>query len=113
MRYKKNNDFDNSKYFCIINSNRPSLIITPTRKKAFLLNYLESTYSKAERDHVIFICIDMYKPYKDIIMLRFKNATICADNFHVIKTQNDFANLVRMRILCLYDASSIEYYLSK
>lgn len=113
--YTKNSDFDNSKYSCIIYDFFKNTIvdITPTRKKSFLLNYLEITYSQAERDNVKFVCIDMYKPYKDIIKLRFKNATICVDNFHVIKTLNDCANLVRMRIIRLYDTSSIEYYLLK
>lgn len=113
--YTKNSDFDNSKYSCIIYDffDKTIVDITPSRKKSFLLNYLETTYSKDERDNVKFVCIDMYKPYKDIIKLRFKNAIICIDNFHVIKSLNDCVNSIRMRILRSYDNSSIEYYLLK
>ena len=113
--YTKNSDFDNSKYSCVFyDFFKKNLIdITPSRKKSFLINYLESAYSKEERDNVKFVCIDMHLPYKEVIKLRFKNAIICVDSFHVIKLLNDCVYKIRMRILNSYDKSSLEYYLLK
>lgn len=69
--YTKNSDHYNSKYSCVFYDfyNNTLIDITPSRKKAFLLNYLENKYSLQERNNVNFVCIDMYEPYKDIIKL--------------------------------------------
>ena len=62
---------------------------------------------------LIILNIDMHLPYKEFIKLRFKNAIICVDSFHVIKLLNDCVYKIRMRILNSYDKSSLEYYLLK
>lgn len=113
--YTKNSDFDNSKYSCLIYDfyNKTLVDVTPSRKKEFLLNYLEKTYSQKERNNVKIVSIDMYITYKNVAKLRFKNAIICVDSFHVIKALNDCVQNVRMRIIRLYETSSIEYYLLK
>lgn len=113
--YTKNIDFDHSKYSCIFYDfyNRTIVDVAPTRRKDYLLNYLEKAYSKQERDNVRIVSIDMYQPYKDVIRSRFKNAIISVDSFHVIKLLNDCVSKVRIRIMKLYEPSSIEYYLLK
>lgn len=113
--YTKNNDFDNSKYSCLIYDflNQTLVDVTPSRRKEYLLNYLDNNYTKEERNNVKYISIDMYETYRLVAESRFKNATICVDSFHVIKTLNDCVSKIRMRILKKYDKSSQEYYLLK
>lgn len=113
--YTKNSDFYNSKYSCIFYdfNNKNIIDVTPSRSKSFLINYLEKNYSQHERDNVKFISIDMHQPYKDVINLLLKNAIICIDSLHIIKLLNDCVNHIIMRIIKLYNTSSIEYYLLK
>lgn len=46
--------------------------------------------------------IDMYKIYKLICNVFFKNTTICVDPFHAIKKVNDSLNTLRKRIMRTY-----------
>lgn len=111
--YTKNSDYD-SKYSCIFYDffQKTVIDVTPCRKKHYLLNYLD-LFSQEERNVVKFVCIDMHRPFKDVIQLKFKKAIICVDSFHVIKTLNDCVANIRMRILRQYDSSTQEYYLIK
>ncbi|MGN1343249.1 MAG: transposase [Traorella sp.] len=55
----------------------------------------------------------MYLPYKQLIQIYFKKATICIDSFHVIKHLNDDLQKIRIRIMKKFNTDSIEYYLQK
>lgn len=74
--YTKNSDFD-SKFSCVFYDffHRKILDITPSRHKAYLLSYLER-FPEDERNKVLYVCMDMYSPYKDVIQLRFKKSTM-------------------------------------
>lgn len=111
--YTKNNDYD-AKYSCLFYDfmNRSLIDVTPSRKMNYLHYYL-SSIPKEERQQVKFVCIDMYLPYKQIIEIYFKKASICVDSFHVIRTLNECLKKVRIRIMKKYDRDSQEYYLLK
>lgn len=111
--YTKNNSYK-SKYSCIFyDFYRQSVVeVLPCRRKNYLASYL-TKIPLEERNKVKFVCIDLYKPYKDTVSLYLKKATICADSFHVIKHLNEALDKVRIRLYKKYDSGSIEYYLLK
>ena len=111
--YTKHNS-TNCKFSCVFYDFFKQTIvdITPSRRKDYLHMYL-SKINEKERNGVKLICIDMYLPYKQLIKLYFKKATICVDSFHVIKHLNDSLNKLRIRIMKSYPTDSIEYYLLK
>ncbi|WP_442879307.1 transposase [Anaerorhabdus sp.] len=53
--------------------------------KNYLHHYFQK-FDKIELNHVKFVSIDMYEPYKIIANSYFKNAIIGIDSFHVINT---------------------------
>lgn len=111
--YTKNNSY-NSKYSCIFYDFEKHTVIDvlPCRKKNYLSSYL-TKIPKTERNAVKYVCIDMYRPYKDIVHRYFKKAIICVDSFHVVKHLNDDLNKIRIRLYKQYSCDSIEYYLLK
>jgi len=111
--YTKNSSFD-SKFSCIFYDffNQSIIDILPSRRKRELHNYF-TFIPKKELDKVKYVCMDMYKPYKDICSIYFKKATICVDSFHVVKHLNDDLNQIRIRISKRYPSDSYEYYLLK
>ena len=112
--YTKLNAYD-SKYSCIFYDffNKTILDVLPSRHKSYLHHYFQPLQASHELLNVKFVCIDMYKPYKDIASIYFKKAIICVDSFHVIKHLNDCLQKVRIRILKSYPSDSIQYYLLK
>lgn len=90
------------------------LDILESRHYSYLSDYFYKI-SREERESVDYICIDMYKNYKEIAKDFFKKATVCVDSFHVIKYINDSLNQVRKRIMRRYkeNTDSIEYKLLK
>jgi len=112
--YTKNSSF-NSKYSCIFYdfAKRQIIDVLPSRHKAYLHNYFQNYQGSNELDNVKYVCIDMYRPYKDIVQIYMKKAIICVDSFHVIKHLNDDLSNIRIRIMKKYDKNSIEYYLLK
>ncbi len=111
--YTKNSSF-NSKYSCIFYDffNHSIIDILPSRRKRELHNYFTLIPQK-ERDKVKYVCMDMYRPYKDICSIYFKKAIICVDSFHVLKHLNDDLNQIRIRISKRFPSDSYEYYLLK
>ena len=111
--YTINSSYD-SKFSCIFyDFSKHSIIdILPSRRKRELHRYL-TVIPKKELENVKYVCIDMYKPYKDICSIYFKKATICVDSFHVVKHLNDDLNQIRIRLSKKYPSDSQEYYLLK
>lgn len=111
--YTKNSSFD-AKYSCVFYDffKHTILDITPSRHKNYLHKHFQ-TISKNELLAVLYICIDMYLPYKQIAQIYFKKAIICVDSFHVVKHVNDDLSKLRIRIMKSYTSDSIEYYLLK
>lgn len=110
--YTKVNDYKDSKYSCIFYDFYLQKVVEmlPCRRKNYLGYYLDRV-PKNELDDIKYVCIDMYQPYKDVIKLYMKKATLCVDSFHVIKHIGDDLNRLRIRIMNQYDSSSKEYYL--
>lgn len=73
-----------------------------------------------ERDSVEYITIDMWDTYRDLAKLRFKNAKIAVDSFHVIEHLNDAIKSIRLRIMNKFNkktkslhANDMYYYMLK
>lgn len=94
--------------------NRAILDILKDRDKSTLTSYLRKIDFK-EKDRVEFVGIDMNDNYRDLIPIFFKNATIVADSFHVVKHVSEALDKVRKRIMRRYedDKKSDEYYMLK
>ena len=71
------------------------------RKKDFLMDYFDKIPVN-EKNHVMFISIDMWDSYAQIIKKTFPNAIICIDSFHVIKNITDKFDLIRKDIMKKY-----------
>ncbi len=99
----------------IINfANRAVLDILKDRDKSTLSSYFRKLSFK-EKDRVEYVCIDMNDHYRDIVSIYFKNATIVADSYHVVKHVHDALDEVRKRIMRRFEDNkkSDEYYLLK
>jgi len=94
--------------------NRAILDILKDRDKSTLTSYLRKIDFK-EKDRVEYVGIDMNDNYRDLIPIFFKNATIVADSFHVVKHISNALNNVRKRIMRRYEDNkkSDEYYMLK
>ena len=103
-----------SAYLCILidNVERHPIDVLRSRSKHNLNKHFES-YSKSERDKVLFVTIDMWKPYKDVALRNFKNAKIAVDPFHVVKNVCDAFSKVRVNIMNQSPYGSDAYYLLK
>ena len=110
------NRHSKSKYaFTIMDFEKKIILdIVESRREETLTNYF-SKIPKEERMIVKYIIIDMYKTYKELAHIFFKNATICIDPFHVTKKVNDSLNAQRKYVMRKYssDKESKEYRLLK
>lgn len=70
--------------------------IIEDRKQGSLIDYF-ARYTKAARDSVETISIDMYTPYLDIIQTCFPHAKIVIDRFHIVELLNNTINSVRVK----------------
>lgn len=88
------------KYAFVITNHLTGEIIDvlPSRKKEYLTRYFDSI-PKTIRNNVKFVCIDMYETYKDVATLRFPNALIAVDSFHVIQHINQA--LIELRVFIM------------
>lgn len=80
---------DHEKYQCIITdvAKKQTLDILPNRKVEDLYQYFMS-FSKAERDKVAYIVMDMSTLFRRLAKTCFPNASIVADKFHFIRLVN-------------------------
>lgn len=103
-----------SAYICVIfdNSKRELFDILPSRSKWELEKYFE-LFPKEELNKVKYVTMDMWEPYRDVASLRFKNAAVAVDPFHVIKHLVHCFDVLRISIMnqCIHDSTS--YYLLK
>lgn len=112
--YTKNSDYK-AKYSCILYDFMKHTIVDvlPDRKKGYLHYYFQPLKKTGELNNVKYICIDMYKPYKQIAKIYFKKAIICVDSFHVINQLNNGLSKIRVRLMKSFPVDSKEYYLLK
>ena len=107
-RSKKN------KYDCVLMNFETSEIIDvlPSRHLYELRKYF-SEIDLVEREKVKVASIDMWDSYKTITVQYLKNAIICVDSFHVMKSINDALNQIRRRVMNKQKENSNSYYLLK
>ena len=93
--------------------------IFPSRHKDKLDKYF-GKIPKKERDNVDYIIIDMWDTYRDLAELRFENAKIAVDSFHVIKHLNEAMISIRIKIMNKYNkktssllSNDMYYYMIK
>lgn len=77
---------ETGKYQCILTDpkNHTVLDILPGRESHLLSSYF-SSFSRDERLKVKVVVIDMWKPYKELAQIYFKNAIVVIDRFHFIR----------------------------
>ena len=94
--------------------NRAIIDILKDRDKTTLSSYFRKI-SFEEKNIVEYVGVDMNDTYRDIANIYFKNATLVADSFHVIKHVSKALNDARLRVLRRYenDKRSDEYYMLK
>ena len=101
--------------FMILGLNGEILDILPSRKKAKLLDYFKYI-PKEERYRVKYVTMDMNDVYKDVVLRRFNDVTICIDSFHVMKNMNDELDRLRKKLMHRFESNnknSDEYHLLK
>lgn len=103
-----------SKYSCLILDflSYRLIDVIHDRKKYTLLNYFESI-PKDERKRVRYFIMDMYETYRMVVRMRFPQAKIAVDSFHVLKNYTTVLDQVRLRILRRFNKKDDKYYLLK
>ena len=105
-----------SKYaFMILGLNGEVIDILKSRKKSKLLDYFKYI-PQSERDRVKYVTMDMNDVYLDVILRRFRYATVCIDSFHVMKLMNDELDRLRKKVMKRFEKDkkrSEEYHLLK
>lgn len=94
------------------NDNRCLIDVLPSRSKHELSKYFEAI-PKSERDAVLYVTMDMWQPYKDVIQKYCQKAVISVDSFHVIENLSDDFSKLRIDIMNQQPYQSAGYYLLK
>ena len=91
------------KYCCILMDpiNNKIIDVLNSRKKVYLEPYFRRISLK-ERSNTKYVVMDLFEPYKRVIKSCFKDVTIAADSFHVVKQLNECFKAVRIRIMKKY-----------
>lgn len=76
--------------------------VLESRDKNTLWKYF-SSISKEKRDKVLYVTMDMWSTYRDIVKHFFKNAKIAVDSFHVMENVNRAMNKVRCIVMAKYN----------
>ncbi|HES0440497.1 TPA: ISL3 family transposase, partial [Streptococcus pyogenes] len=78
-----------------------------------IVDYFESRYSKAERECVQSVVIDLNAQYQSFIYRLFPNANIIIDRFHLVQLAGRALDNCRISILKQLDKQSQEYKIMK
>lgn len=91
-------------YCCILYSPQWNKIIDvlDSRHKFNLIEYF-SIISKAEKENVKFISIDMWESYRQVAHLCFPKAILCVDSFHVVYHLNLAFQKIRNKVMKKYE----------
>jgi transposase len=66
--------------------------LLPNRNKETVITYLSNLDG---REHIHYVAMDMWQPYRDAVELVLPKATIVIDKFHVVKMANESMERVR------------------
>ena len=76
----------NASYLCTLTDNDHfGLIDILTSRSKYELSLFFEKYSKEEREKVKYVTIDMWEPYKTVVLRWLPNAVVAVDPFHVIE----------------------------
>lgn len=107
--FKSTKDAKGSMSFIFSDADNHEIIdILDTRTKTRLTSYF-SKFSKAARNSVTTISMDMYSPYMDIAKELFPNANIVLDRFHLVQLISRAFNISRVQAMKNFSKHSIEY----
>lgn len=94
---------DHKYLFIILDwKNKKIYDILDSRDKNTLWKYF-SSISKEQRDKVLYITMDMWSTYRDIVKHFFKKAKIAVDSFHVMENINRAMNKIRCIVMAKYN----------
>ena len=92
------NDTTSKMAFIIVNQdNRNIFDINNSRLSIDIEKYFKR-YSKQERDKVLFITMDLYKPYYNLMSKLFKNAILISDRYHIIIQARNALDNTRIKL---------------
>lgn len=88
---------NSEKFQCILTDpiRKVILDILPNRNTAYLDNYFSKIQGKS---NVLYVVMDMWKPYAQLAKRHFKNATIVIDRYHFVRQVTWALENVRKRI---------------
>lgn len=97
----------NHKYLFIILDwiNKKINEIIDSRDKNTLWKYF-SSISKEQRDKVLYVTMDMWSTYMDIVKHFFKNAKIMVDSFHIMENINRTMSIIRCIVMAKYNRNT-------
>lgn len=85
--------------FIFIDSERGNIIDIVEDRRLHVLTKYFSKFSKAARNTVETIVVDMYSPYISLIKALFPQAKIIIDKFHIVQLLNRSLNKTRIKIM--------------
>ena len=104
----------NASYLCTLTDNDHfSLIDILTSRSKYELSSFFEKYSKEEREKVKYVTIDMWEPYKLVVLKWLPNAIVAVDPFHVVEHLSNAFSKIRIKIMNSKVYGSNAYYLLK
>lgn len=100
-------------FICCDSESHQLVVKLKDRLSPSIIDYFENRYSKAEREQVETVVIDLNAQYQSFIYRLFPNAQIIIDRFHIIQLTGRALDNCRINILKFLDAHSREYKIMK
>ena len=106
--------YKNSSYLCVLTDGerRIPYDILGSRNKAYLNNYFDG-FTKAQREKVKYVTIDLWESYKAVAKRCFPNCIVAADPYHYCKHLCDGFDDLRVHLMNQCEYGSNRYYLLK
>jgi transposase len=82
---------------CVITNieERTLIDLLPNRNKETVMSYLSRLPNK---ERIVYVTMDMWKPYKDAVKIVLPKATIIIDKFHVVRMANQAMETIRKQL---------------
>lgn len=86
-------------FICCDSETHQLVVKLHDRLSPSIIDYFENRYSKAERDHVESVVIDLNAQYQSFIYRLFPNAKIIIDRFHIVQLAGRALDNCRISLL--------------
>lgn len=107
--FKSTKDSKGSMSFIFSDLDKKKVIdIVENRQQYYLEKYFDK-FTKKARDMVKTVCVDMYKPYINLINKKFPNAVIIFDKFHILNHLSRALNKTRINAMNKFSVYSMQY----